>query len=128
MLPRRPLRTLLDLGDLERAQLADLLRRLTTRYDNLFEVSFPYSMGFHQAPFDGGEHPEWILHLHFYPPLLRSATVRKFMVGFEMLGMPGRDLLPESAAASLRGLSEIHYRQRDEASAAAPGDPGGRPH
>ena len=94
----------------EAAALADLLRRITARYDNLFEVSFPYSMGFHQAPCDGQSHPEWHLHAHFYPPLLRSATVRKFMVGFEMLAMPQRDLTPETAADRLRQLSEIHYR------------------
>jgi len=90
--------------------LADLLRRVTARYDNLFEISFPYSMGFHQAPCDGGAHAEWHLHAHFYPPLLRSATVRKFMVGFEMLAMPQRDLTPETAAARLRQLSDNHYR------------------
>jgi UDPglucose--hexose-1-phosphate uridylyltransferase len=91
--------------------LADILRRVTARYDNLFEISFPYSMGFHQQPWDG-EHPEWHLHAHFYPPLLRSATVRKFMVGFEMLAMPQRDITPETAAERLRGLSEVHYKKR----------------
>lgn len=111
VVPRRPLRTLLDLTDADRASLADLLKRLTTRYDNLFRISFPYSMGFHQAPFDGEPHPEWTLHLHFYPPLLRSATVRKFMVGYEMLGTPGRDITPESAAERLREMSEIHYKE-----------------
>ncbi len=109
VVPRRPLRTLLDLHDDDRGHLADVLRRLTTHYDNLFETSFPYSMGFHQAPFDGRPHPEWTLHLHVYPPLLRGATVRKFMVGFEMLAMPGRDLTPEDAAARLRGLPDVHY-------------------
>lgn len=93
--------------------LADILKRLTTRYDNLFETSFPYSMGFHQAPADGEPHPEWHFHAHFYPPLLRSATVRKFMVGFEMLGMPQRDITPETAAARLRELSEVHYLERE---------------
>ncbi|KAF0104455.1 MAG: UDPglucose--hexose-1-phosphate uridylyltransferase [Chloroflexi bacterium] len=93
----------------ERWALADILQRITTRYDNLFETSFPYSMGFHQAPNDGNDHPEWVLHVHFYPPLLRSASVRKFMVGYEMLGMPQRDITPESAAARLRNLPEIHY-------------------
>ncbi|GLH73116.1 galactose-1-phosphate uridylyltransferase [Geothrix limicola] len=110
VLPRRPLRTLLDLDARDRLLLADLIKRLTTRYDNLFDTSFPYSMGFHQAPFDGDAHPEWILHMHFYPPLLRSAKVRKFMVGFEMLGMPGRDITPEVAAARLREMPEIHYK------------------
>ncbi len=106
VLPKQPVGRLTELSEAQRLGLADALKRLTTRYDHLFEVSFPYSMGFHQAPFDGEAHPEWVLHLHFYPPLLRGATVRKFMVGFEMLGMPGRDLRPEEAAERLRGLSE----------------------
>jgi len=89
--------------------LADILKRLTTRYDNLFETPFPYSMGFHQRPTGGREHPCFHFHAHFYPPLLRSATVRKFMVGFELLATPQRDLTPESAAARLRALSERHY-------------------
>jgi UDPglucose--hexose-1-phosphate uridylyltransferase len=90
--------------------LANILQQVTTRYDNLFEVSFPYSMGFHQEPAKGGPYPAWHLHAHFYPPLLRSATVKKFMVGFEMLGMPQRDLTPETAAARLRELSPVHYK------------------
>jgi UDPglucose--hexose-1-phosphate uridylyltransferase len=98
------------LDDRERDGLADVLKRLTTRYDNLFLTPFPYSMGFHQRPADGGAHDEWHLHAHFYPPLLRSATVRKFMVGFEMLGTPQRDLTPEEAAARLRAVGEAHYR------------------
>ena len=97
----------------ERDALADVLKRLTTRYDNLFETPFPYSMGFHQRPSDGEPHDEWHLHAHFYPPLLRSATVRKFMVGFEMLGTPQRDMTPEDAAARLRTASEDHYRERE---------------
>jgi UDPglucose--hexose-1-phosphate uridylyltransferase len=101
-----------DLEPVEVCALADLLRRTTTRYDNLFEVSFPYSMGFHQSPTDGKAYPGWHLHAHFYPPLLRSATVRKFMVGFEMLAMPQRDITPETAAERLRGLSEAHYKTR----------------
>jgi len=92
-----------------RESLADILKRLTTRYDNLFKTSFPYSMGFHQAPTDGEAHPEWHLHAHFYPPLLRSATVRKFMVGYEMLASPQRDISPEAAADTLRNLPERHY-------------------
>jgi UDPglucose--hexose-1-phosphate uridylyltransferase len=93
-------------GD-ERDDLADILKRLTTRYDHLFEVSFPYSMGFHQRPTDGQPHPEWHLHAHFYPPLLRSATVRKFMVGYEMLATPQRDITAETAAISLREMKEL---------------------
>jgi UDPglucose--hexose-1-phosphate uridylyltransferase len=110
LVAHRHIGSLPELEKDEVAALADLLRRVTARYDNLFEVSFPYSMGFHQAPYDGQSHPEWHLHAHFYPPLLRSATVRKFMVGFEMLAMPQRDLTPETAADRLRQLSEIHYR------------------
>ena len=93
------------------ASLADMLKALTTRYDNLFETAFPYSMGFHQAPTDGEAHPEWHLHAHFYPPLLRSATIRKFMVGYEMLASPQRDITPEAAAATLRNLPAIHYAE-----------------
>jgi UDPglucose--hexose-1-phosphate uridylyltransferase len=92
--------------------LADILRRITIRYDNLFETSFPYSMGFHQRPTDGRDYPEWHFHAHYFPPLLRSATVQKFMVGFELLGNPQRDLTPESAARRLEELSEIHYLDR----------------
>jgi len=99
-----------ELASDEVSALADIMKRVTTRYDNLFEISFPYSMGFHQAPFDDQPHPEWILHAHFYPPLLRSATVRKFMVGYEMLAMPQRDITPESAAERLRSLSDTHYK------------------
>ena len=95
----------------ERDALADIMKRLTTRYDNLFEVSFPYTMGFHQRPTDGQEHGRFHFHAHYYPPLLRSATVRKFMVGYEMLGTPQRDITPESAAERLRAVSEIHYSQ-----------------
>jgi UDPglucose--hexose-1-phosphate uridylyltransferase len=89
-----------------RAGLADILKRLTTRYDNLFQISFPYSMGFHQRPTDGKEHRGWHFHAHFYPPLLRSATVRKFMVGFELLASPQRDMTPELAADRLRAVPE----------------------
>jgi UDPglucose--hexose-1-phosphate uridylyltransferase len=97
------------LSSSETSDLADLLRRITTRYDNLFETPFPYTMGFHQRPPDGAEYPEWHFHAHYYPPLLRSATVRKFMVGYEMLGTPQRDITPESAAQRLRDLPETHY-------------------
>jgi len=86
--------------------LADILKRITSRYDNVFGVSFPYSMGFHQRPTDGQPHPEWHFHAHFYPPLLRSATVRKFMVGYEMLASPQRDITPESAADRLREAAD----------------------
>jgi UDPglucose--hexose-1-phosphate uridylyltransferase len=92
-----------------RSSLAEIFKQITTRYDNLFEISFPYSMGFHQSPTDGEVHPEWHFHAHFYPPLLRSATVRKFMVGYEMLAGPQRDITPEAAAATLRSLNPRHY-------------------
>ncbi|MEZ4674648.1 MAG: galactose-1-phosphate uridylyltransferase [Caldilineaceae bacterium] len=111
VLPRRHVMQLPDLDDAERNGLADLLKRLLTRYDNLFETSFPYSMGWHGQPTDGRDHPHWQLHAHFYPPLLRSATVKKFMVGYEMLGNPQRDITAEQAADRLRTLSEIHYKQ-----------------
>ena len=94
--------------------LAEALKQVTTRYDNLFEISFPYSMGFHQAPSDGQVHPEWVLHAHFYPPLLRSATVRKFMVGYEMLAMPQRDITPEIAARRLQEVPGVHYKLRGQ--------------
>ncbi len=101
-------RTALDrLNSGERDALADILKRVTVRYDHLFEVPFPYSMGFHQRPTDGQPHEEWHLHAHFYPPLLRSATVRKFMVGYEMLAAPQRDITPEYAAARLRETAEV---------------------
>jgi UDPglucose--hexose-1-phosphate uridylyltransferase len=112
VISRRPAGALPDLTMDERAGLADILRALTTRYDNLFQVSFPYSMGFHQRPTDGVAHPEWHLHAHFYPPLLRSATVRKFMVGFELLAEPQRDITAESAAERLRELPAEHYRDK----------------
>lgn len=92
----------------ERTALADILRRVTTRYDNLFAILFPYSMGFHPAPTDGEPHPEWHFHAHFYPPL-RSATLRKFMVGYEMLAARQRDITPEAAASKLRESSELYH-------------------
>lgn len=112
VLPRRHAMSLDALTAAERLDLADVLRRLTTRYDNLFEAPFPYSMGFHQRPTDGLLHDEWHLHGHFFPPLLRSATIRKFQVGFEMLCTPQRDITAESAAERLRALSETHYLRR----------------
>lgn len=112
LLSKRHLGDITGLSAQERDELGDLLRRVTTRYDNLFEISFPYSMGFHQRPSDGKDHPEWHFHAHYYPPLLRSATVQKFMVGYEMLATPQRDITPESAAARLREVSEVHYLDR----------------
>lgn len=121
VIARRPVASLSDLEERERTELADILKRLTTRYDNLFRVSFPYSAGLHQAPTDGRDHPEAHLHMHFYPPLLRSATVRKFMVGYEMLATPQRDITAEASAARLRDVAEIHYREaRPSAGQAGP--------
>jgi UDPglucose--hexose-1-phosphate uridylyltransferase len=110
LISKRHVRSMPELDAVERVFLADILKQVTTRYDNLFEVSFPYSMGFHQRPTDGEDHPEWHLHAHYYPPLLRSATIQKFMVGYEMLGTPQRDITPEAAAERLRQVSPIHYR------------------
>jgi UDPglucose--hexose-1-phosphate uridylyltransferase len=112
LLPKRHVRDLTELSDSERADLADALKRMGIRFDNLFKTNFPYSMGLHQRPTDGRAHEEWHLHLHYYPPLLRSATVRKFMVGYEMLGNPQRDITAEQAATRLRECSEIHYREK----------------
>ncbi len=100
-----------DLTDAQRSDLALALKKLTSRYDNLFQCSFPYSMGWHGAPFNGEENQHWQLHAHFYPPLLRSATVRKFMVGYEMLAETQRDLTAEQAAERLRAVSDIHFRE-----------------
>lgn len=89
---------------------AKILKQLTIKYDNLFSTSFPYSSGIHQAPTDGLDHPEWHFHMHFYPPLLRSATVKKFMVGYEMMGESQRDITPEKSAEIIRQQSDIHYK------------------
>ena len=106
LLPKYPVSTLRELDIEGRDGLADLLVTITAAYNRVFDTPFPYSMGFHPAPCDSSSHPEWQLHAHFYPPLLRSATVRKFMVGFELLGSPQRDITPESAALTLRKAIE----------------------
>lgn len=106
LLPRFAVERMPDLQGSQRDSLADVLRRLTARYDNLFATRFPYSMGWHGAPFGDEETAHWQLHAHFYPPLLRSASVRKFMVGYEMLAEPQRDLTPEAAAAMLRAVPD----------------------
>ncbi len=112
LVPRRHVLRVPDLLPAERDSLAEILRRMLTRYDNLFEVSFPYSMGWHGAPNEDGDFSHWQLHAHFYPPLLRSATVKKFMVGYELLAEAQRDLTPEQAADRLRRVSEEHYQKR----------------
>ncbi|WP_430812407.1 MULTISPECIES: UDP-glucose--hexose-1-phosphate uridylyltransferase [unclassified Carboxylicivirga] len=109
---KRAVANITQLSDDERLALADAYKKLTVMYDNLFEVSFPYSAGMHQAPTDGEEHPEWHLHMHFYPPLLRSATVKKFMVGYEMMANAQRDITPEQAAQRLRDLPAVHYKAK----------------
>jgi len=111
LLPRRHVTEMPALKENERDGLAAILKRMLTRYDNLFETSFPYSMGWHGQPTDGQKHDHWQLHAHFYPPLLRSATVKKFMVGYELLATPQRDITAEQAADRLRQLSDIHYKQ-----------------
>jgi UDPglucose--hexose-1-phosphate uridylyltransferase len=112
LMPKAHILRLPDLNNPQRDSLSAILKRLLTRYDNLFETSFPYSMGWHGAPFLAGDYDHWLLHAHFYPPLLRSATIRKFMVGYELLAEAQRDLTPEQASARLRELSDTHYTQQ----------------
>ena len=111
LLPRFAAKRLSEIDTEQTTDLALALKRLTSRYDNLFSCSFPYSMGWHGAPFDDADPQPWQLHAHFYPPLLRSASVRKFMVGFEMLAESQRDLTPEQAAERLRAVSDVHFRE-----------------
>ena len=110
ILPRRPMATIDQMSEGEATDLADILKRTVTRYDNLFQTLFPYSLGIHQAPTKMIDNGHWHWHIHIVPPLLRSATVRKFMVGFELLAEPQRDITPEQAARRLRECSEVHYR------------------
>lgn len=114
VIAKQHLRSLDDFNDKQKRDLATILKKLTTKYDNLFNTSFPYSMGIHQAPFDCKDHNQnaWF-HMHFYPPLLRSASVKKFCVGFEMLGEAQRDLTSEQAASRLQELDEnVHFMNR----------------
>ncbi len=110
---KRKIENLLEFSEEEKLSLALILKDLTTKYDNLFEMSFPYSAGIHQSPTDGKPHPEWHFHMHFYPPLLRNAEVKKFMVGYEMLAEPQRDITPEQSSDILRGLPTKHYKNAD---------------
>ena len=112
LLPLFAVQRIAALSPLQRDELASILKAVTTAYDNLFHTSFPYSMGWHAAPSVTPDAPYWQLHAHFYPPLLRSASVRKFMVGYEMLAEAQRDLTPETAAEHLRATSKIHYRSK----------------
>lgn len=112
LLPKHHLRRLPDLDAAQLADLAQILKKLLVKYDNLFDAPFPYSMGWHGAPYNGEDNSHWQLHAHFYPPLLRSATVKKFMVGYEMLAEAQRDITPELAAERLRATSDTHYKLR----------------
>lgn len=112
LLSKRHVGSLSDLEAAERDLLAEAMKAITTRYDNLFEMSFPYSMGFHQRPSTDQAAADWHLHAHYYPPLLRSASIQKFMVGYEMLASPQRDITPEAAAERLRQLPEVHFLDR----------------
>ncbi|MEM9077768.1 MAG: UDP-glucose--hexose-1-phosphate uridylyltransferase [Bacteroidota bacterium] len=109
IIPRKPHQNITTLTEDEVSSFAEIIKIITVKYDNLFETSFPYSAGIHQAPTDGKEHPEWHFHMSFYPPLLRSATVKKFMVGYEMFANPQRDITAEYAAKTLRQLDNEHY-------------------
>ena len=109
---KRNVNKITDFSADEVSDFALTLKELTTRYDNVFQTSFPYSSGIHQSPTDNELHPEWHFHMHFYPPLLRSATVKKFMVGYEMMGESQRDITPEKSAAVLKALAEVHYKSK----------------
>lgn len=110
--PLRPTLRLQDLDDAQQKGLAAIMKELLVKYDNLFSTSFPYSMGWHGAPANGENNDHWHLHAHYYPPLLRSADIKKFMVGYEMLGCPQRDILPEQAAKLLRNQSTTHFSMK----------------
>ncbi len=112
LVSKRHITSVLGLSGDERLSFADAYKKLTVMYDNLFETSFAYSAGIHQAPTDGSLHEAWHLHMCFYPPLLRSATIKKFMVGYEMFANPQRDITPEQAAKMLKSLPKDHYKQQ----------------
>ena len=111
LMPKFACARLTDVNSVQKADLAMAIKKLTSRYDNLFQCSFPYSMGWHGAPNNLELTEHWQVHAHFYPPLLRSATVRKFMVGYEMMAEPQRDLTPEQAAQRLQALSDVHFNE-----------------
>lgn len=112
ILPKTAISNISQLNEAQITDLAKAMKYLGVKYDNLFLTNFPYSMGIHQAPTDSKEHPEWQLHFHYMPPLLRSATVKKFMVGYELMATPQRDITPEQAASTLCSLPEIHYLEK----------------
>ncbi len=109
ILPKKHLRDISEMNKNQKISLSDAMRRMGIRFDNLFKTGFPYTMGIHQRPTDNKEHNEWHFHLHYFPPLLRSATVKKFMLGYEMLAMPQRDITAEQSAKRLKNCSEVHY-------------------
>jgi UDPglucose--hexose-1-phosphate uridylyltransferase len=110
LISKRHVTDITEFSEEEKLDLAKTLQELTIRYDNIFSTSFPYSAGMHQAPVNNGEQDFWHWHMHFYPPLLRSATVKKFMVGYEMLANPQRDITAEKAAEIIRNQPTIHYK------------------
>lgn len=114
LISRRPFGSFTDMTNKEKTSLADIIKKITIKYDNVFETSFPYSAGFHPSPTDDEDHPEWHFHMHFYPPLLRSATIKKFRVGYEMLGNPQRDVTAEEAAGLLKEKPYTHYNQKNQ--------------
>jgi len=109
VLSKRHIKNLSEFSSEERIYFAEIIKVITSKYDNMFEINFPYSAGIHQSPTDNSEHPEWHFHMHFFPPLLRSATIKKFMVGYEMLGETQRDITPETSAERLRNLSKKRF-------------------
>lgn len=111
IVPKRHIRHIEELTADEQLEFAEAIKVVTTKFDNLFETSFPYSAGIHQSPTDGQSHEEWHFHMSFYPPLLRSATVKKFMVGYEMFANPQRDITAEQAADNLRNLKTTHFSE-----------------
>lgn len=111
VISKRPFARFTDMSEAEKKGLADIVQKITIKYDNVFKVSFPYSAGFHPAPTDGEDHPEWHFHMHFYPPLLRSATIKKFRVGYEMLANSQRDVTAEYSAGLLKEMPNVHYKK-----------------
>jgi UDPglucose--hexose-1-phosphate uridylyltransferase len=112
IVPRRTQADITELSPGEAGAFASIFKAFTIRLDNVFQTSFPYSMGIHQRPTDGHDHPGWHWHMSFYPPLLRSATVKKFMVGYEMFAEPQRDITAEAAARTLREVESTHYKSK----------------
>lgn len=115
IISRRKIGNILQFSPREKEDFAGTLGTLTKKYDNLFRTSFPYSAGMHQSPTDGAAYPEWHFHMHFLPPLLRSASIRKYMVGYEMLAEPQRDITPEASASTLRALPEQRFSEERDA-------------